>query len=171
MFTLCLKEKGGTKCGLTPHLPACMHTYGACVFECVRVYTETHHVRGTDECWRACSDAHTGSFISYHNYLQLQEVCIPSHRTSRFPQRFRHGPLLHSALSCHSAITYHRWENRTRNTVWMLSELGYTVSFQLVFLFVLALTTQFYLLQHVLEKSFSTQRSHCVSTPRKTHVL
>lgn len=125
MFTLFLNEKGGTKCGFTPHIPACMHTYRTCVFECVCcVYTETfevsfqtHHVRGTDECGWACSEPKQNLFFLYHNYLQLQKVCIPSHRTSRFPQRFCYGPLLHSALSCHSAITYHCRENTTRNTV------------------------------------------------------
>lgn len=57
----------------------CVH-----VFVCVPLRLEcfhTRHLRGKNECWWYCFRSKERTYVS-HNYLQLQEICIPSFWTA-----------------------------------------------------------------------------------------
>lgn len=56
-------------------------------------------------------------FRFFHNFLQLQEICIPAHWTALFPQMFLYSTLLHSAFCHHSAYTNHSWDKK-KNQGW-----------------------------------------------------
>lgn len=59
-----------------------------------------HHSRGQTEYWRYSSRRKEWIYL-FHSWLQLQDICIPSHWTSLFPW----GLTLHSAFYRHRAIS------------------------------------------------------------------
>lgn len=72
------RDEDSQRHDFSPHFPAwCMHV---CVLHWERLFTHTTSEE-INECWLYCFTCKEWTLL-IHNYLQLQEICIPSCRTA-----------------------------------------------------------------------------------------